>query len=204
MAYVVVHPFMDDFHFIDFNSYESFPLDKKKGAAAAMILFLPIHFDANEGFITIVSIVLLLLFIALPKRIPMPVALLIMIFNSYLGRATDNILASPAPYDLYDTMDTHSYDLFDLLLYSLPYPLQGYLYVYFYDKFRLRGAYQAIHIIIWSVASIIFEAIGVWLSVFKYHGWHLSYSFPVYLLTFCLNSLLFHLAMKHNSLWKLK
>ncbi|MFD0694778.1 hypothetical protein ACFQZT_11795 [Paenibacillus sp. GCM10027628] len=169
-----------------------------------MILFLPVHFDANEGLVTVASMVLLLLFFVLPKRTPMPVALLIMVFNSYLGRATDNILAAPFPFDLYDSMDTPLYDLFDFIVYSIPYSLYGYFYVYFYDKFRLPGAYQVIHILIWAAASVLFEAVALRLSVFQYKGWHLGYSFPIYLLTFSLNSLLFHVAMKHNALWKLK
>jgi hypothetical protein len=178
-------------------------MDQTTGETANMILILPLHFDANEGLATVIMVILLFLLCVLPKRIPLPVTLLIMIFNSYLGRAMDNILAIDYPFNLYDTMDTPTYDLYDFLLYTIVFPLYGYFYVYFYHKYPLRGVYQVIHIVIWSAASVLFEALGHLLSIFQYNNWHLSYSLPIYLLTFGLNSLLFHLGMRLNANWKL-
>lgn len=166
-----------------------------------MILIPPIHFDANEGFATIIMIALILLYCMLPKRIPLPIALLMMIFDSYLGRVVDNILSSTYPYNVYDIMDTPNYDLFDFLLYTIPFPLVGYFYVYFYDKYLFRAPFQFIHILVWSIASVGLEALAVTFSVFQYNGWQLSYSFPVYLLTFGLNTLLYSLAKKNYKNW---
>ncbi|MDQ0898379.1 hypothetical protein [Paenibacillus sp. V4I7] len=167
-----------------------------------MILIPPIYFDANEGFATITMMALILLYCMLPKRIPLPIALLMMIFNSYLGRAVDNILSTDYPYNVYEIMDTPHYDLFDFLLYSIPFPLVGYFYVYFYDKYPLRAPNQFIHILVWAIASVGFEALAVTFSIFQYNGWELSYSFPVYLLTFALNTILYSLAKKHYKNWQ--
>lgn len=167
-----------------------------------MILIPPINFDANEGFATIIMTAMILLYCMLPKRIPIPIALLMMIFDSYLGRAIDNILSSTYPYNVYDIMDTPKYDLFDFLLYTIPFPLVGYFYVYFYDKYLFRAPFQFMHILVWSIASVGFEALAVTFSVFQYNGWQLSYSFPVYLLTFGLNTLLYSLAKKHYKNWQ--
>lgn len=67
---------------------------------------------------------------------------------------------------------------------------------------RCCAPFQFIHILVWSIASVGFEALAVTFSVFQYYGWQLTYSFPVYLLTFGLNTLLYTLAKKHYKNWQ--
>ncbi|WP_052488045.1 hypothetical protein [Gordoniibacillus kamchatkensis] len=162
---------------------------------------LPIKFDMNEWLVTGVSIVLIALFILLPKRFPSRVTIFILMFNSYLGRYVDTLLFF-YPLDLYDVMDTAGKDLFDVILYTFVYPFYGYLICYVYDRWKLKGWSQAIHIILWAAVSVLFEGIAVKAHIFVYKGWQLIYSLPAYMMVYSLNILFLYILLRYH--WKRK
>lgn len=157
------------------------------------MLPLPEKFDANEWAIIAVFIGSFLLLL-LPKRFPVSMSFLLMIFSSFTARTLDHILAAPM-LDLYDVMDTEKYELFGVLTYFLYAPF-AYLFVYFHDALKIKHLRTVGYIFIWSLMALGVEWIATKMNVFTYKQWHLGYSFPVYLLIQYLTILFFRYLKK--------
>jgi hypothetical protein len=121
------------------------------------------------------------------------VVVFVMLFNVFLGQTVDYILAVP-PYDLYDINDSKQYELFDGILYFLLYPPTAYLVIYFYIKWRIKGVYIIAYIVGWALITTSLEWIATLFGVFKYNGWKLIYSAPVYIAVYTLNILVLQFA----------
>lgn len=145
----------------------------------------PVRFDENEWVVLVSALVLLIVFIRLPKIFPPILMAIIWLFFSYLGSTTDQLLGTGYWLDLYDTMDTNIYDWYDILIYTLSYPLYGYLYCHFYKAIKgFHPRYLKLYIFGWSALTTLLEWFSALLGVFTYKGWHPYYSFPFYLLLF--------------------
>jgi hypothetical protein len=142
---------------------------------------LPVQFDQNEWFVIIALIISYSIIIYLPKKIPFSIFVLISVYALVIARMYDHMIASPT-VDYYDIMDTTKYDLFDLLLYLL-YPPFGYLFIYFYERWGIKGYLTLLYILIWSLLGMGFEYLASYFQVFQYKGWKIFYSFTVYLFT---------------------
>lgn len=140
---------------------------------------LPKSFDQNEWFIIISFTLSVLVFILLPKRIPITITVLLLIFSSVVARLFDHLLAGPT-LDLYDLNDTGKFELFDLFTYLLYSPF-GYFFIYFYEKWELRGYQLFIYIVTCTTTATAYEWVNHYFNVFNYKGWKISYSFTVYL-----------------------
>ena len=87
------------------------------------------------------------------------------------------------PFDYYDVNDKSSYELMDFLSYLTFGPF-GYLYIYFYDFFKIKDSYNTIYIFLGTIISLVTEHIAQILGVYHYkNGYTIYYSFPIYLLT---------------------
>lgn len=161
---------------------------------------LPKVFDQNEWFVLLWLIIGYTVIFFLPKRTPLSILLLIMLFSSTVARVSDHLLAAPR-LDLYNIMDTGVYDFFDFLTYFLYAPF-GFLFVFIYERMRLRGIETFFYIVIWSLFGTFFEGICVHFNVFTYNNWQLEYSFHVYLVTQSLTLGLFILLTRTHKLLK--
>lgn len=148
------------------------------------MLPLPMQFDENEWCIIII-IILGVLLLKLPKRIPTSITILIVLLSISIPKVLDQIIAAISPYDLYRITDTNKYELFDLLL-DLVYMPFGYACIYLYDFLHPRNIQIALYILCWTLFAGGFEFILVKLHVFNYHGWKLVYSFSTYIVTITL------------------
>ncbi|WP_040203725.1 hypothetical protein [Neobacillus jeddahensis] len=157
------------------------------------MLVLPDKFDSNEWFIILSIIVAYSFILILPKRFPLSITLILLIFNMTYAQVVDHILAGVS-VDLYDINDVEKYEWFDWITWFL-YPPFGYLFAYFYDKWSVRGVRVFWYIILWVFIAMGQEMLCLWFNIFTYDGWKIPYSFPVYILTLCLY-LLFFLYMK--------
>ncbi|MFS0616019.1 hypothetical protein [Lederbergia ruris] len=159
-----------------------------------MPLQLPTTFDENEWFIIIGLILSYSLILWLPKRFPLSLTILLLLFGSTVARIYDHLLSSP-DLNLYNIMDSRKYELFDVISYFLYAPF-SYLYIYFYEKLNVRGFWILLYIVISSIIGTLFEGVNALFHVFNYHGWKLSYSFSVYLGVQALTLLFYHM-IKH-------
>ncbi|MGZ4134699.1 MAG: hypothetical protein ACXVC1_05360 [Tumebacillaceae bacterium] len=158
---------------------------------------LPHRFDLNEWSVMIASVVLVGLVIVLPKRFPGYFTFLNLIFTIFLVMSVDDVLALK-PYDMYDWMDDEKFELFDVFTYFFMYPPMGYLFLYFYDKWKLRSWRLLVYIYSWALFSIGFEWMCIKLHILVYKGWSLVYSVPVYLAVFGIELGFFHLVQKYK------
>jgi hypothetical protein len=133
------------------------------------------------------------LIIRLPPRLPRTVSALIMMMSLALPLGLDHSIGV-APIDLYDT-NVHPWLTFSELPSWGMYPIFGYLFIYVYDKWNIRGLAIPIYVLGWSLFGVAFEALSVTFDIFRYKGWSLRYSFLVYILTQLLTIIVFRILM---------
>ncbi|MEH7418139.1 hypothetical protein V7266_22995 [Neobacillus drentensis] len=153
------------------------------------MLLLPDKFDENEWFIIISLIVTYWLIVKLPKRFPLTITLLILFFGMAYVQVIDHILAGSS-FNTYDINDYGKFEWFDWIGWFI-YPPFGYFFIYFFDKWSIRGIRLFGYIMGWSVIAMIVEWISLEFNMFKYYSWKFAYSYPVYLLTLCIYLLFF-------------
>jgi apolipoprotein N-acyltransferase len=158
-----------------------------------MILPFPEKFDENEWMLIVTIIGGVLLYKFLPKRFPHSMAFLIMVFSSFYSRTVDHVLASPF-LDFYDVMDNPKYEFFGVFTYFMYAPF-AYIFIYFFDKYNLKGMKAALYILGFSLFGTGFEWISTKLHIFTLKEWKTAYSFTVYLFVqYC--TVLFFLYLK--------
>ncbi|MDQ0914698.1 hypothetical protein [Paenibacillus sp. V4I5] len=175
-----------------------------------MILKLPEHYNANEWFVNIVLVFLSLVFACLPKKLPIHQIVLTMLFNIMIGKMADKVLGIKYPYDLYDTMDTPKYDLYDFLIYTVIYGIYGYIFAHFFVRFELKHKSAALlsYLLMWVGMSVFFERLAVVFEVFQYKSWNLAFSALAYFIFYSLQTFFFlivdYYTKKGSSLAKLE
>ncbi|MEH7444843.1 hypothetical protein V7201_21300 [Bacillus sp. JJ1122] len=151
-----------------------------------MILPLPIHFDANEIFIIISTLLSWAIMFILPRHLSAVTITIIWTFNVFLALSAD-ITIGVKPNDFYFTIDHKTHELFDELLHFVTYPTLTYFVVNFYQHNKPKGLKLLFYIIFWAGIAIALEWISVKFHVFTYMGWKLYLSFFVYLVVFTAN-----------------
>jgi hypothetical protein len=136
-------------------------------------------FDWNEWFIILSSIICLLLFIMLPKRFNALYTFLLWLFVIIFIETIDYFLAA-VPYDLYDFLDGPGYQPTIAIAHFAILPPCTYFFLYFYDKWKLRGLKLALYIFGCTIISVTYEYICVLNNVLTYKNWNILYSFPTY------------------------
>ncbi|MBM7654408.1 hypothetical protein [Neobacillus cucumis] len=145
------------------------------------MLLLPEKFDENEWFIVISLILTYWLMLKLPKRFPLTITLLILFFGMSYVQVTDHIIGGSS-FNMYDINDTGKFEWFDLIGWFI-YPPFGYFFIYYFDKWSIRGLKIFWYILGWSVIAMLVEWISLKFHMFTYYSWKLSYSYPIYLIT---------------------
>lgn len=154
------------------------------------MLTLPERFNQNEWFVIILIILNLGLFMILPKRFPTALTVMIILYSIAIPKVLDHTIAVK-PFDFYDLNDKNTFELFDLIMDAI-YPAFGYLFLYIYDYFNLKGKKFVPYLLIWCMIALGMEWTGVKLVVYDYKGWKLIYSLPIYAATMTLEVILFH------------
>lgn len=103
-----------------------------------------------------------------------------------------------APYDMYDIGDIPKYELMDLVLYLVLYPMAAYLVLWLYDKYAYKGWKLMTFLFAVTAATVLLEYVSLKFNVFRYNenGWRLSYSWVVYYLVWSMNIGIYHLIKK--------
>ncbi|KQX45790.1 MULTISPECIES: hypothetical protein [unclassified Paenibacillus] len=137
-------------------------------------------FDMNDYFVLICIVFAYGFIYFMPKRFPLSVTLLLLLFSSTLASMLDNSIGGHI-FDLYDIMDGPAYSIMDFVVYFMYAPF-GYIFMYFYDLFRLKGILAVGYIALFSLLSAGFEWVCLKAGVFTYKDSYLIYySFPIYL-----------------------
>lgn len=131
--------------------------------------------------------------IALPSRLPRSASCLVMAFSVQVAKGLDNALGVK-PVDVYD-VNRSTLDLGDVMTWIL-YPPVGYLFIYAYDRYRVRGIGIAFYVLAWSVLATAYEALTVAFGIFKYKGWNIGYSYLIYFTVQTLTIVIYELAKR--------
>lgn len=150
------------------------------------MLLLPKHFDTNEIYILFVSILLLTLLIALPKKFTKAESLLYFLVNFSLAVVIDHILAGN-PLNAYDIMDNPKFEVMDLYIYAFVYAPSGYLFLYFYTIFATTKMKKILYLAFSIIATVFLEWMSVKFNVFTYLNWSLVYSATTYFFLYGMN-----------------
>src|SRR5690606_28899440 len=98
---------------------------------------LPQKFDQNEWFIIISLAVGVVTGILRPRRFPLSVSILMMVFVATVARTLEHLLEG-ATINVYNITDTGRYDLFALINYTLYVPF-SHIFVYIFARFNTKG-----------------------------------------------------------------
>jgi hypothetical protein len=131
----------------------------------------------------------------LPSNMPKSVSIIMMLFSLVTAKSLDTSIGVP-PFDLYNTNIYPYFDLADILTWCL-YPVFGYFFAYYYNRFRIHGIMIPVYILCCSLIGTAYESLNVYFDVFQYRHWKLSYSFCVYLIVQTLCVLVFTKLKKH-------
>lgn len=154
------------------------------------LLPLPDPFGANEWFFIVSLILLISLYIILPRKFPTSITVLLLIFGAVVARTFDEILAAPG-HNMYNVLDSGAYELFDLISYPL-YSLFCYLFVYIYVHFKLSGGRLVLYLLFFATFGAVYEKIAIYFNFFTFKEWKLIYSPSVYLFVQPLTLVFYH------------
>lgn len=143
------------------------------------MLQLPERFGLNEWFTLAAAVLAMGVALALPKRFSPVEITAYTVFTVYLSQTVDSLIAV-APFDFYDVNDTPKIEWFDMIIYYFCYPPTTYVFLYFYDKWQVRGWKRVGYVIGYSLLSMLLEGAADLFGVFTYKGWKLYDSFFVY------------------------
>jgi hypothetical protein len=122
------------------------------------------------------------LYFMVRKHFPPVVTIVIWVYMIAFVETIDYGVAF-TPFRIYYCGDNITYEPSGTVLHFLVFPPFSFFFLYFYDKWRLRGLRLVLYMLIWSGFAIGLEWIFVINGVFTYTGWKLPYSFPVYIVS---------------------
>lgn len=152
--------------------------------------------DWNEWFIVISSIGSICLFYPIRKYFPPMITFLVWMYSIAYVETIDYFLVG-SPFNLYYFSDNETYEPSALIVHFTQYSCSSLLFLYFYDKWKLRGMKLVAYILIWTVISVIYEWICLVNKVLTYTGWKLIYSIPTYPISSLLLIMVYHFIQKH-------
>ncbi len=149
------------------------------------------QFNANEWSITAGLAVGFVIIFLLPKRFPRKVSWTFFMCGVYSGFFFDHSVGIE-PISFYDVNDRSTFEVFDFLSFGTYGPI-AYLFFYIWDFLKWQFRMLPIYVFSWTCIYLGLEWLGWSLGVFHYqHGYTLAYSFPIYLITLSLWSVLYY------------
>lgn len=136
-------------------------------------------FDWNEWFMLITSFIAFSVFLKLRKQFHPIVIIVIWIFTIAYVQTIDYMLAA-TPFKLYYCADNETYEPFAAIIHIFLYPSFSFIFLYFYDKWKIHGRKLFYYILFWTAFSVFFEWLNIINGVFFYTGWKLYSSIPTY------------------------
>lgn len=147
-----------------------------------MIIYYDNGFNQNEYFVLVLLLFYFVIFL-LPKRFPLLLSIIFILYGLFLGVILDQLIAIP-PYDFYDVSDSGYLELFDLLLY-ISYGSFSYFIVYIFDMLKFKKQYVLLYIPLLSLIGLAAEWLGLKFGEFHYkNGYRLLFSYPIYLIAY--------------------
>jgi hypothetical protein len=155
-------------------------------------------FNANEWFVLAMIAVGAIAIVAFPKRFTPLQTTFNLLIGIVFGLLFDHTIAVP-PFDFYDVGDESAYQWFDVFSYVMYAPF-GYFFVYFMERWRIRGGWLIPYVAAWTAVGIGIEWVSVMVGLFHYKNeYKILYSIPIYAYLQSLHTWLYRLAFSETS-----
>ncbi|WP_096186580.1 hypothetical protein [Evansella halocellulosilytica] len=163
-----------------------------------MILYPPEKFDVNEIFVIITILVTWFFIFKLPKRLNDLEILLTWTLIVFLAFTADMTVAVQ-PANLYSTLDSMKFEIFDLILILFGYPPFAYLAMNYYKSKTYTTFGITLFVLVCALLTTFFEWVALLFDVYTFKGWKSYMSIPVYVGVYGLNMLLLSYIKKKMS-----
>lgn len=145
-----------------------------------MTTFYDFQFNLNEWVLLGAILGLYIVVFVLPRQYPMSMGILLVLFGVFFGWLFDHSLAIE-PFNYYDVNDSSNYEWSDVITYILYGPF-SYFFIYFYDRWRVKGIWNMLYIMVWVGIAILCEYLANLSGIFHYREHYtIIYSIPIYL-----------------------
>lgn len=136
-------------------------------------------FDWNEWFMFISSFIVFAFFLFIRKHFNQVTTIIVWVFTIVYVESLDYFIAGN-PFELYYFGDNESYEITTTVIHLFLYPSFSMIFLYFYDKWNIRGGRLFLYLFAWTIISVFYEWICLKANVLTYTGWKLFYSIPTY------------------------
>jgi hypothetical protein len=136
-------------------------------------------FDWNEWFMILSTIVFLIPLFFILKHFSWVTTIMIWAYSVVYVETIDYFLVG-TPFKLYYFSDNETYEPSAVLIHLTQYPCSSLIFLYFYDRWKLRGYKLIGYIAVWTGVAIGYEWLCLINKVLTYTGWKLIYSIPTY------------------------
>ncbi|WP_158737947.1 hypothetical protein [Alteribacillus sp. YIM 98480] len=158
-------------------------------------------FDKNEISIIIMIAIAYAVIFLLPKKFTADITLLFLLFGFTIGVLHDFTIGGGL-IDFYRLNNSHSYEIFDFLYYLLFAPF-SYLFIYFYEVFRIHKITFIWYIIAWALIGVGMQSLFIWMDIIHFqNGYELHFSFPVFLMTQTITALYYEIVSSRFKVFK--
>lgn len=141
------------------------------------------HLEPNDWFLILSIFIVTWIYLVISKRMALTIRILIWLYIIFIVQTVDYILGVE-PYDLYDFMDSPRWQFIYALSQFTLYPIVGYLFLHFYEKWALKGFRLIGYILGWVLVSVGYEWMSSIFNVITHTEWNFMYSAIVYALVF--------------------
>lgn len=149
-------------------------------------------FDKNEISILIMFVIAYAVIFLLPRKFTAEITLLFLLFGFTIGVLHEFTIGGGL-IDFYRLNDSNRYEIFDVIYHLLFAPF-GYLFIYFYEVFRIHKITFIWYIIAWALIGVGMQSIFIWMNIIHFqNGYELPFSFPVFLITQTITALYYEI-----------
>lgn len=160
------------------------------------------HFDRNEWYVLIMLVISFGAVIMLPKRLPRHLMILSLVWGSASSMLMDFTIGGGL-MDFYRVNDSNRFELTDLLTYLTFAPF-GYLFIYFYERLKIRKTTLIYYILSWTVVGYGVQAVSEWMKMTVYQrGYKAEYNIPIFLVVQTITALFYAYLKAHPEKAKL-
>ncbi|MEH7413831.1 hypothetical protein V7266_00905 [Neobacillus drentensis] len=138
-------------------------------------------FDKNEISLLIILVVAYLAYFLLSKKFTPQVRILGLVWGITMGILFDFTIGGGL-LDFYRINDSNHYEVSDIFYY-LDFGPFGFFFFYFYETMRIRKKTFIFYTVAWAIVGVAAQWLFTWFDIITLQkGYHLAYSFPVFLI----------------------
>ncbi|WP_160725968.1 hypothetical protein [Bacillus sp. USDA818B3_A] len=157
-------------------------------------------FDKNEISLSIIFVLVYIFYFWLSRRVNRQVRILGLLWGLSIGILFDFTIGGGL-LDFYRQNDTNHYDLFDVVYYLVFAPF-GFFFFYFYEIFHINKKTFIYFTLAWSIVGVAAQWLFTFLDILTLQkGYHLAYSFPVFLIVQTATGAFFEQVRKREKVW---